>query len=165
MIAITPKTTNNKNELPATRIHRQCNPKAIEVAFLSVPAIQFFAQDQLLALQEWYLASGQGLEPVATVKDDRGPLPSTFLLQDVWIFGCTKPTSEVTAVAQPPSVGTSWPRHLQCSSGCGRDGRRQAIAPSLPVRTIVTIGFYPLACHGRTLPLEQVAQHSRPPRN
>ena len=50
--------------------------QSIEVAFLSVPAMQFFAQDQLQALQEWYLALGQGLEPVdATVKDDRGPLP------------------------------------------------------------------------------------------
>jgi hypothetical protein len=108
VIAITPKTTKNKNELPATRIHRQCNPKAIEVAFLSVPAMQFFAQDQLQALQEWYLALGQGLEPVdATVEDDRGPLPSTFLLHDVWMFGCTKPTSEVTAVAQTPFVGTN----------------------------------------------------------
>ena len=103
VITITPRTTKNKNELPATRIHRQCNPKAIEVAFLSVPAIEFFAQDQLQALQEWYLTLGQGLEPIdATVKDDRGPLPSTFLLHDVWMFGCTKPTSEVTAVAQTP---------------------------------------------------------------
>ena len=68
-----------------------------------MPAIEFFAQDQLQALQEWYLTLGQGLEPVdATVKDDRGPLPSTFLLHDVWMFGCTKPTSEVTAVAQTP---------------------------------------------------------------
>ena len=93
----------------ATRIHRQCNPKAIEVAFLSVPAIEFFAQDQLQALQEWYLALGQGLQPVdATVKDDRGPLPSTFLLHDVWMFGCTKPTSEVTAVAQTLLCRTSW---------------------------------------------------------
>ena len=60
----------------------QCNPKAIEVTFLSVPAIDFFAQDQLQALQDWYLALGQGLESIdATVK-------------------CTKPTSEATAVAQ-----------------------------------------------------------------
>ena len=81
--------------------HRQCNPKAIEVAFLSVPAIDFFAQDQLQALQDWNLALGQGLESIdATVKDDRGPLPTTFLLHDLWMFGCTKPTSQVTAVAQ-----------------------------------------------------------------
>ena len=103
MLAITPRTTKNKNELPATRIHRQCNPKAIEVAFLSVPAIEFFAEEQLQALQDWYLALGQGLEPLdATVKEDRGPLPTTFLLHDLWMFGCTKPTSEVTAVAQTP---------------------------------------------------------------
>ena len=103
VLAITPRTTKNKNELPATRIHRQCNPKAIEVAFLSVPAIEFFAEEQLQALQDWYLTLGQGLEPLdATVKDDRGPLPTTFLLHDLWMFGCTKPTSEVTAVAQTP---------------------------------------------------------------
>ena len=103
VLAITPRTTKNKNELPATRIHRQCNPRAIEVAFLSVPAIEFFAEEQLQALQDWYLALGQGLEPLdATVKDDRGPLPTTFLLHDLWMFGCTKPTSEVTAVAQTP---------------------------------------------------------------
>ena len=103
VLAITPRTTKNKNELPATRIHRQCNPKAIEVAFLSVPAIEFFAAEQLQALQDWYLALGQGLESIdATVKDDRGPLPTTFLLHDLWMFGCTKPTSEVTAVAQTP---------------------------------------------------------------
>ena len=103
VLAITPRTTKNKNELPATRIHRQCNPKAIEVAFLSVPAIELFAEEQLQALQDWYLAFGQGLEPLdATVKDDRGPLPTAFLLHDLWMFGCTKPTSEVTAVAQTP---------------------------------------------------------------
>ena len=54
VLAITPRTVKNKNELPAARIHRQCNPKAIEVAFLSVPAIDFFAQDQFQALQDWY---------------------------------------------------------------------------------------------------------------
>ena len=108
VLAITPRTGKNKNELPAARIHRQCNPKAIEVAFLSVPAIDFFAQDQLQALQDWYLALGQGLESIdATVKDDRGPLPTTFLLHDLWMFGCTKPTSEVTAVAQTPLAGIS----------------------------------------------------------
>jgi hypothetical protein len=103
VLTITPRTVKNKNELPAARIHRQCNPRAIEVAFLSAPAIDFFAQDQFQALQDWYLALGQGLESIdATVKDDRGPLPTTFLLHDLWMFGCTKPTSEVTAVAQTP---------------------------------------------------------------
>ena len=54
-------------------------------------------------LHERYLREGQGLEPVdATVKDDKGPLPPTFFLHDIWMFGCTKPTSEVTAVAQTP---------------------------------------------------------------
>ena len=103
VLAITPRTTKNKNELPAARIHRQCNPKAIEVAFLSLPAMHFFAEDQLQVLQERYLALGQGLSPIdATVSDDREPLPATFFLHDIWMFGCTKSTSEVTAVAQTP---------------------------------------------------------------
>lgn len=103
VLAITPRTTKNKNELPAARIHRQCNPKAIEVAFLSAPAIEFFADEQLQVLQERYLEQGQGLEAFdAAVHDDKGPLPAMFLLQDLWMFGCTKPTSEVTAVAQTP---------------------------------------------------------------
>ena len=52
-----------------------------------MPAINFFAQEQLLVLQDWYLASGQSLEPTdATVRDDRGPLPGTFFLHvDVWM--------------------------------------------------------------------------------
>ena len=32
VLGITPRTSKNKNEFPAARIHRQCNPKAIEVA-------------------------------------------------------------------------------------------------------------------------------------
>ena len=103
VLTITPRTTKNKNGLPAARIHRQCNPKAIEAAFLTIPAIEFFAEEQLQVLQDRYLERGQGLEPFdATVRDDRGPLPPTFFLQDMWMFGCTKPTSEVTAVAQTP---------------------------------------------------------------
>ena len=35
VLSIAPKTTKNKHELPAARIHRQCNPKYLEVAFLS----------------------------------------------------------------------------------------------------------------------------------
>ena len=103
VLAITSRTSKNKDELPASRIHRQCNPRFIEVAFLSGPAIKFFAQEQFLALQDWYLASGQSLEPIdATVQGNGGPLPGTFFLHTMWMFGCTKPTREVTAVAQTP---------------------------------------------------------------
>ena len=63
-----------------------------------------------------YLEQGQGLEAFdAAVRDDKGPLPATFLLHDIWILGCTKPTSEVAAVAQTVvqvPVGT---RNLKCS--------------------------------------------------
>ena len=103
VLAITPRTSKSKDELPASRIHRQCNPRFIEVAFLSGPAIAFFAQEQFLALQDWYVASGQRLEPIdATVHGQKSPLPGTFFLHTMWMFGCTKPTREVTAVAQTP---------------------------------------------------------------
>ena len=88
----------NKNEFPAARIHRQCNPKAIEVAFLTGPATEFFAEEQLQVLQERYLARGQGLDH--TVPTDAAL--TTFLLRDMWMFGITKSTSELTAVAQTP---------------------------------------------------------------
>ena len=101
VLAITPRSAKKKDELPAARIHRQCNPRFVEVAFLSRPAIDFFAHAQFLALQDWYLASGQSLEPIdATVQGNGGPLPGTFFLHTMWMFGCTKPTREVTAVAQ-----------------------------------------------------------------
>ena len=81
VLAITPRTSKSKDELPASRIYRQCNPRFIEVAFLSGPAIDFFAQEQLLALQDWYAASGQRLDPIdATVKGQGSPLPGTFYL-------------------------------------------------------------------------------------
>ena len=88
----------NKNEFPAACIHRQCNPKAIEVAFLTGPATEFFAEEQLQVLQERYLARGQGLDH--TVPTDAAL--TTFLLRDMWMFGITKSTSELTAVAQTP---------------------------------------------------------------
>ena len=59
VLTITPRTTKNKNELPAARIYRQCNPKAVELAFLTVPAIEFFADEQLQVLHERYLREGQ----------------------------------------------------------------------------------------------------------
>lgn len=51
VLTIAPRTSKNKNELPAARIYRQCNPKAIEVAFLTVASTQFFAEDQFEVLQ------------------------------------------------------------------------------------------------------------------
>ena len=104
VLAITPRTSKSKDELPASRIHRQCNSRFIEVAFLSEPAIEFFAQEQFVALQDWYVASGQCLDPIdATVQGQTGPVPGTFFLHTMWMFGCTKPTREVTAVAQTPT--------------------------------------------------------------
>ena len=110
VLAITPRTSKSKDELPASRIHRQCNPRFIEVAFLSGPAIKFFAQEQFVALQiDWYVASGQRLDPIdATVQGQKGPVPETFFLHTMWMFGCTKPTREVTAVAQTPRADTTW---------------------------------------------------------
>ena len=101
VLAITPRASKKKDELAASRIYRQCNPKFIEVAFLSGPAIEFFAKEQLEALQDWYSASGQHLDPIdATVQGQKSPVPKTFFLHTMWMFGCTKPTRELTAVAQ-----------------------------------------------------------------
>ena len=103
VLSITAKSTKKKDELPSERIYRQCHPKFIEVAFLSTTAVGFFAEEQLQALQHRYHASGKGLVVVdATIYNDTDPLPSRFLLQDIWMFGSTKPTSEITAVAQTP---------------------------------------------------------------
>ena len=103
VLAITPRAAKKKDELAASRIYRQCNPKFIEVAFLSGPAIEFFAKEQLEALQDLYSASGQYLDPIdATVQGQKSPVPQTFFLNTMWMFGCTKPTRELTAVAQTP---------------------------------------------------------------
>ena len=111
-LTITPRTTKNKNELPAARIHRQCNPRAIEVAFLSAPAIDFLPKTSSKRYRIGILLE-QGLESLdATVKDDRDPLPATFLLHDVSMFGCTKPTNEVTAVAQTSLQVSARPGNL-----------------------------------------------------
>ena len=81
VLSITPRTTKRKDELPADRIYRQCHPRFIEVAFLSQAATSFFAHEQLLALQDRYLASGKGLEIVdATVVSDNDPLGCPWVL-------------------------------------------------------------------------------------
>ena len=98
VLGITPRTSKNKNELPTARIHRQCNPKTLEVAFLTEPATEFFAVAQLQVLQERYLACGQGLSHAVPTTAAN----TTFLLRDMWMFGITKSTSELTAVAQTP---------------------------------------------------------------
>jgi hypothetical protein len=69
-------------------------------------------------LQTHYLDLGYGLEPMdAAVHNDAPLLPETFLLQDMWMFGITKSTSELTAVA--------------CPSSSQRHGGRQEILPSI----------------------------------
>ena len=132
--------------------------KQIEVAFLSVPAIEFFAEEQLQVLHERYLREGQGLEPVdATVKDDKGP--PTFFLHDIWMFGCTKPTSEVTAVAQTPLQISTRAWHLQCTGCCRWNGGRQEIPHLVSLWTIVTPCTHPLPHSGRTSQLDQKYSH------
>jgi hypothetical protein len=103
VLTIMPRTSKNKNELPAARIYRQCNPKSVEVAFLTLAATEFFAEDQFQVLQSRYIDLGYGIEPVnAAVRNDVAPLPETFQLKDIWMFGITKSTSELTAVARTP---------------------------------------------------------------
>ena len=106
VLAITPRTSKSKDELPASRIYRQCNPRFIEVAFLSGPAIEFFAEEQLAALQDWYEASGQHLDPLdATVQGQKSPVPGTFFLHTSYTqCGCSDVPSlpERLPVAQTP---------------------------------------------------------------
>ena len=100
LVSVANKSTKNKDETPSERIFRQCHPKHIEVAFLSDAAVDFFAQDQLLALQERDLLTNKRLTTVdASITDGTNPLPPCLMLQDAWMFGSTKPTSEITAVA------------------------------------------------------------------
>ena len=88
VLTITPRTSKNKNELPAARIHRQCNPRSFEVAFLTLAAAEFFAEDQFQVLQNRYIDQGYGIEPVdAAIRNEVAPLPETFPSQrhmDVW---------------------------------------------------------------------------------
>ena len=101
VLSVVSKTTKKKDETPSQRIHRQCNPRNIEVAFLSEAAVDFFAQDQLIALQGRYLEENKSLRILdAAIIDGRNPVPNCFVLQDVWMFGSTKSTNEITAVAQ-----------------------------------------------------------------
>ena len=73
------------------------------MAFLSEEAINFFAHDQLGVLRDRYLASGEGLTVLdAAVINGKPKVPTTFRLKDMWMFGCTKPTGEMTAVACTP---------------------------------------------------------------
>ena len=100
VLSVSTKTTRKKDETPAQRIQRQCNPRYIEVAFLSEAAADFFAQDQLIALQGRYLESNTHLTVLdAAIIDGKNPVPSSFMLQDVWMFGSTKSTNEITSVA------------------------------------------------------------------
>ena len=101
VLSVATKTTKKQDETPSQRIYRQCNPRNIEVAFLSEAAVDFFAQDQLIALQGRYLEENKSLRTVdAAIIDGRNPVPNCFVLQDVWMFGSTKSTNEITAVAQ-----------------------------------------------------------------
>ena len=102
VLTIIPRTTKNKNELPAARIHRQCNPKAIEVAFLSVPAIEFFAEEQLQVLHERYLREGQGRLPMRPSTPDGGSSHRSRSAKDFVpeIFFAQKQDSEFFADVQ-----------------------------------------------------------------
>ena len=99
VLSITPRASKSKDELAASRIYRQCNPRFIEVAFLSGPAIEFFAKEQLVALQDWYSASGHPID--ATVQ---GP---SFYIQ----CGCSDVPSlpeRLPLSHKPPRADTTW---------------------------------------------------------
>ena len=101
ILFIHPRQSKSKNELPATRILRQCNPKQVEIAFLTVPATQFFAGKQVQILQDHYGGSGYQVELVQ-VDNNKNPLLDKIYLKNMWMFGITKSTSELAAVAHTP---------------------------------------------------------------
>ena len=88
-------TSRNKNELPAARIHRQCNPKAVEVAFTGVantiprPWIRHCLMDAL-------------------VHNYENLLPKTFFLMDMWIFGMMKSTRVARTPLCRYQLGMAW---------------------------------------------------------
>jgi len=95
VLGITPRTNKNKR-IPRCPHTQEMQPQSHQVAFLTGPATEFFAEEQLQVLQERYLARAQELD--STVPTDAGL--TTFLLRDMWTFGISKSTSEVTVVAQ-----------------------------------------------------------------
>ena len=103
VLTITPRTTKNKNELPAARIHRQCNPKQLKQP--SSPSLPLNSL-QKSSFRCYKIGTSSGVRDLNPSMQrsamTEAPSPPTFFLQDMWMFGCTKPTSEVTAVAQTP---------------------------------------------------------------
>jgi len=114
VLAITSRSSKNKDELPATRIGSAT--RFIEVAFLSGLAIDFFAHKQFLDLQDWYLASGQNLEPIdAAVQGNIEPLPGTS-------------TNTLATFVQAVATPGTYPCHVEGEL----NGPAQLHFPSLP---------------------------------
>jgi hypothetical protein len=54
-------------------------------------------------LHEHYLDLGYAIDLMdAHVHNTENPFPKTFFLKDMWMFGITKSTSELAAVARTP---------------------------------------------------------------
>ena len=81
VLSVQPRQSKSKHELPAARIHRQCNPRGVEVAFLTIPATRFFADKQLNILRNRYAEQGCQLELVdAQIIGNKNPLPNELFL-------------------------------------------------------------------------------------
>ena len=110
VLAITPRAAKKKDELAASRIYRQCNPKFIEVAFLTVPAIKFFAKEQLETLQDLYTDSGQRLDPIDATVQGQKQSGSKGLFSphnvDVWMYQAHPASLQLSR--KPPRAGITW---------------------------------------------------------
>ena len=71
VLAITPRASKKKDELAASRIYRQCNPKFIEVAFLSGPAIEFLQRNSLKPSKTGIMPPASTWTPLTRPSRDR----------------------------------------------------------------------------------------------
>ena len=78
------------------------------------------------------------------------PLPGTFFLHTMWMFGCTKPTSEVTAVAQTSRCRYHLGPGIYNVQTAVEDGWQQTITFVAFVRAIGAPRPHSMSCRGRT---------------
>ena len=104
VLHISPRTSRTRTNCPQPAFFANVyNPKEVELAFLTIPATQFFAGNQFQILQERYNDLGYDTDLIdANVHNNENPLPKIFFLKDMWMFGITKSTNELTAVARTP---------------------------------------------------------------
>ena len=95
------------------------------------------------------LGPGYGLEPLdAAVHDDAPLLPETFRLQDMWMFGITKSTSELTGIynVQAAVNGMEGSRRSYLLSLCGQLLRQVLTPCHIQDEAMNSWNFCPVIC-------------------